>query len=772
MPLRNGTPVHWRPSGVVDAVDGSNAHRGAMSALINLIPDSSTGGVYVPRPAAVLAADFGVGGFSTAGFISSLLVVGDIAYGTIATRRNPGNDEPFAYNLKTRAFLTVAGVTAANTPASPATSGDWTPPVVAQVGSRIIVTHPGFPGGAVKFGWFDISGGTFQPQGSTVSGSRYITGNPSVLGLQPGLTLTGSGIPANTIISRTFISYICFDVVGSTLAESERLNFTLPATDPGIPIAPGTLLNIVGPGIQPGTTLTAVNFGVMDMTLSLPATVTGSGTYTVFGDLSGSLGVLKGDTHSNTTVDNITYMAGLTVGQTVAATNIPSGTTISSINVAGKSIQLSAAATSTAAGTVLSINGAAIQLSNNATATADSVTFTAAGGTTAAPLWGAGDTDRNNLVAQPVGVAQFNGRAYFALGNLGIAYSDSLFPCRMSNTIAVQALTTNDGLAVTAVASLMLVTITGGIVQGIIAFQGASKMQQITGDQDIPATSTSIANGGSSTLTMNALPIATGTLAPNSIFSCNLGTGFVSPQGLRFIQFDGRVTEPIGDAGKGVTVPLINAVVPSRICAAANDDTVRITTQNGGVTGSPQQEWWYDLTRKEWSGPHTSAAGAISGWGSQNTFIMTLFGVNAQLWQSDAHAKTTSAFKENGVQLSCEADTVLLPDSGQMAMNAVIQSGLACAIAANAPLTVTALNPDGSVIDTITLDPPATWGQGVWGQFVWGGIVFQQRRLDWNKPLVMKQCSFRFSSTAAAGLRIGNLYMTYQKLGYNIEAAA
>lgn len=780
MPLRNGTPVRHVPSGVVDAVDGTNAPAGAMTALTNLIPDTATRGVYVPRPAAVLAGDFVASGlFASSGFISSQIVIGDLVYGTIATSRNAGKDEPFVYNLATKSFVVVAGVTAGNVPASPPTSGDWTPPIVAQVGSRIVVTHPGFPGGAVKIGWFDISSAKFSPSGSTVSGTRYITGNPAILGLQPGLLVTGAGIPAATTITKTFPGYICFDVVGNTHATTTLDGITVPAVEPGLvgTAAASGILSIVGPGIQPGTTITGVGAvfhgALSSLGLSLPTTtIVNGGTFTVFGDYSGSLGVLTGDTHSNTTIDNLQAMAGLTVGQPISGTGIPTGTTIATVNFAGSSITLSQAATATATQIHLSILGAAIQLSANTTATADSVVFAIAGGSMAAPLWGAGDTDRNALVSVPVGVAQFNGRAYYAMGTNGIQYSDSLFPCRISNSIAVQALTTNDGLAVTAIGPLLLSSpITGGIVQAIVAFQGATKMQQITGDQALPATSTAISAGGSSTLAMNAMPVATGTLAPLSITPSSLGLAFMSPQGLRFIKFDGGVSEPIGEAGKGIVVPFINASVPSRICAAAGDDILRISVQNGALAGSPLQEWWFALTRREWSGPHTSAMSLIQLW--RSSFIGVLSGVNAMLWQSDAHQGPPNTITiENGAPLICTAQTTLLPDTGGLTMTSIVDASLACAISADNPMTVTALNPDGSVIDQITLAAPSVWGGFNWGAGLWGPVTFKQRALHWNIPLVMKQCSFQFSSPAGLGLRIGNLYMRYQRLNYNIEEAA
>src|SRR6266705_1888115 len=153
---RNSHPLPWRPRGLSDALDASDSFNGAMLTLQNLIPDPTTKQLWQCRPAAVSLTSFG--SFTTPGFISALQIIGNFAYGMIATGRNAGKDEPFCYNLATNLFVTISGVTNANTPASPATSGAWTPPSMALIGAKLIVTHPGFNGaGNGYFGVLDVS---------------------------------------------------------------------------------------------------------------------------------------------------------------------------------------------------------------------------------------------------------------------------------------------------------------------------------------------------------------------------------------------------------------------------------------------------------------------------------------------------------------------------------------------------------------------------------------------------------------------------------------
>jgi hypothetical protein len=154
--LINGTPVKWSPAGLSDNLDSSNVFPGAMGQLTNLIPDPTTKNLWQCRPVSISLTTFG--SFSTPGFISVSKVIGTKIYGMIASAANANHDEPFAYDLVTGTFSAITGITAANTPLSPATTGDWTPPTMDLVGTKLVVTHPGYTGAAgVYFGWFDIS---------------------------------------------------------------------------------------------------------------------------------------------------------------------------------------------------------------------------------------------------------------------------------------------------------------------------------------------------------------------------------------------------------------------------------------------------------------------------------------------------------------------------------------------------------------------------------------------------------------------------------------
>ena len=157
MGIRNGYPMRFTPKGLCDAFDATDAFPGACVALSNLVFDQGNPELVVSRPG-VGAAATTFGSFTTPTFVSVHIAIGTMIYGMVSTGRNPGKDEPFAYDTLANTFVTISGVTAGNTPSSPATSGAWTPPTMAVVSTKILVTHPGFSGtGTNFFGVIDIA---------------------------------------------------------------------------------------------------------------------------------------------------------------------------------------------------------------------------------------------------------------------------------------------------------------------------------------------------------------------------------------------------------------------------------------------------------------------------------------------------------------------------------------------------------------------------------------------------------------------------------------
>lgn len=470
-------------------------------------------------------------------------------------------------------------------------------------------------------------------------------------------------------------------------------------------------------------------------------------------DVSGfSSNTLTGNTHSSTTIDGLSsnpITAGFQPGMTVSGNGV----------------------VSTPATTIVSLTATSITLNQATSSALNGIILTVAGGTATAPLYGSGDTNTNNLPAVPTCVSQFNGRAYYGFlttAGVGVALvlSDAGNPTQITN--ATQALSFNNGLGVTALAGLPLSNQLGGVIGSLMAFQSDANIMQITGD---PV---------NNNLATNSLNIAIGTLAPNTIASTPIGLAFIAPDGMRIIQFNAVITEPIGRNGSGVAVPFINAINPSRMTAAYNQNVYRVSCMNGAVNGQPTQEYWYDFGQRIWSGPHSFPAAQIAAWssGSSNTFVMAASGINAKLWQSDVLPTGTSSYTENGSALACTWETVLLPDTDTMYENAVVESTLALQLPPQSSVLVQAMDEAGNLLGNVTL-AGANTGATVWGAFnwgapaVWGGSTgfFRKYPLNWPNTLVFNQMTVEATTNATSGLAIGNLTMRYQKLGYLMQNA-
>ena len=380
----------------------------------------------------------------------------------------------------------------------------------------------------------------------------------------------------------------------------------------------------------------------------------------------------------------------------------------------------------------------------------------------AAPVWSAGNTAVNALPSAPVAVAQFNGRAYYLCNPPGAQpaalASDSLDPTTLTN--ATYVLTFDDNQKLTAAAGLPLNNQLGGVVQSLMVFKGTSNIYQITGDF----------SSTTNPISRNALNVATGTECPLSICTTPKGLAFISPDGLRIIDFTATLSDPIGTSGAGIAAPFTNAVTPSRVVAACNATTIRVTTQNGQALGNPQQEWWYNLTRGVWSGPHTFPASLIKPYGT--SFIMTPVTVTASLWQSDVAPNSLSSYTENGSPLQFIYQTALFPDQQAMSAYTITESFVYMSLQSGGlGYSVQGVDDHGTLLSSATISPvgtSTTWGSFVWGAALWGGTVnaYSPQRINWDKPLTFDRLRVTIQGASAANVKLGALYGRWQAMGY------
>jgi len=167
MGIANSQVVRFTPRGITDSFDATDRFAGACRQLTNLIFDQSNPELVVTRPGVTELVNLADHGFG-AGFISIHIAVGTRIYGMIASTF-AGKDVPFCWDLATGALVAISGATALNTPDSPEVAdSDWTPPTMAVVGVKILLTHPGYSN-LPKWLWgTTVLGGSNQTWGSVL----------------------------------------------------------------------------------------------------------------------------------------------------------------------------------------------------------------------------------------------------------------------------------------------------------------------------------------------------------------------------------------------------------------------------------------------------------------------------------------------------------------------------------------------------------------------------------------------------------------------------
>lgn len=369
----------------------------------------------------------------------------------------------------------------------------------------------------------------------------------------------------------------------------------------------------------------------------------------------------------------------------------------------------------------------------------------------AAPVYTTGDLTGGVLsfVAQgaiPTWVRQFNQRANWGVnpftGQPSMIASDDLVPFHVTN--AGQALTFGNNLFLTAAAPLGLSNQLGGIVQSLMVFQGQSNIQQVTGDFAL------------STWAVNSLNIATGTLWPRSICSTPLGLAFLSPRGMRIIDQDGNIGDPIGVAGSGVVAPFIGLPVftISTVAAGCDGETLRVAVS---LPGGGTYEYWYSLPRKVWSGPHSPfAAWQIDVW--RQFFMASAAPVllTTGLYASSTIPSPSSSFSELGVALGFTLTSASLEDNNLMAESEMTELQIVASSDTTVSLSVEL--EDGSTGTQINTSTVAVNRSGLY-----------PFRVDFSAPSVFNRLVVSVVGISVFNFRIGDFWMRLRTLAYIIN---
>ncbi len=644
MPIRRSYPVRFTPRGLVDAYDATDVFPGACRRLQNFILDDGNPELLVSRPG-VGQAITTFSGFTNPSYVSATQVVGDIVYGMVSTQRTPGFDEPFVYDVATNTFSTVAGVTSSNVPASPPTTGEWTPPTIASVGTKILITHPGFNGsGNNFFGVIDLAPAelpAIQGSGSTSGGS-----------LSAGTYYVQVTATDNNTSTRQVVYSVSAPItIGSTSAGSIAVV---------LPDEPYSF------SVYMGTTITPDHYAA-----------TGAG------DVSG--------VHGNQTI---------------------------TVTVTGS------------------------------TATPPAVPV--------APYWYSANLADFPLLAVPTSVANFNNRAWYAVSNT-VNYSDVLDPLVASS--AGQSVTLGDSTPVTAQVGLPIQTSSAGVIGGLIVFK-AFQIWQITGDPVF------------NNLSDNYLSLNVGTQAPRSVVQTPTGIFFAAVDAPYYVDHLASV-KLIADAQTGVPdlqIPYQYTTEPSRMAAGYSGGVYRICMPTIIQGNRQTNDYWLNLHKRRWTGPHTFPYDCIASYGED--FILANAEQGAALFRSQSIPQESSVYVDVNQPLTCVMESSTLPKEGHMAMKQVVESTIELSSSGSPTFyAVTAEDDQQNILNSVTITTENQ--QSFWEQFDWGAANWNSAlniptvyTIPWTIPIVFQKLGIQLSVTGTSSVTMGTMYLRYQDAGF------
>lgn len=285
---------------------------------------------YLSTPSATGAVGFGVLGDTGAGFADYTTI--DTDGGSLAAdsaTRNGKYSGNFNYNVNgSLAHNSIVHSVAAN-------GNNLT---YTAFGDTLTLTSGGF----LHTGNFTSALGQALDWGRITSSASelFMFNNQNVLTINSRITGTArsvfsSGTGGSTIV---LANGTARSTVGATVNNGSAT--VVPASFASLYVGQA----VSGPGIPANTTITAIN-GTTDITLSAPATASGTiagGNFLTFGTTAGTV-TQNTTTNSTTTVTLQAANANLYVGMPVNGTGIAAGTTITAIN--GTTVTLSQAAT-------------------------------------------------------------------------------------------------------------------------------------------------------------------------------------------------------------------------------------------------------------------------------------------------------------------------------------------------------------------------------------------------------------------------------------------
>jgi hypothetical protein len=221
-----------------------------------------------------------------------------------------------------------------------------------------------------------------------------------------------------------------------------------------------------------------------------------------------------------------------------------------------------------------------------------------------------------------------------------------------------------------------------------------------------------------------------------------------------------------------VQVPFQNTTAPSRMAASFSGNIFRVCVVTIIQGVNQTNDYWFDIRRKRWNGPHTFNYDCIAQFG--NNFVLSGAGTGAALFVSQSLPQIGSSYADNGTQLISTLQSSSFPKTQRMAQVQVVESTQEFASSgASVNYNITALDDQNNTLDSTFVVTPAagiTWGGGhTWGDgSLWSSSakIPHVYNIPWTVPLVFQKMAINIMATSSNSLSIGTFFARYQDTGY------
>jgi len=376
----------------------------------------------------------------------------------------------------------------------------------------------------------------------------------------------------------------------------------------------------------------------------------------------------------------------------------------------------------------------------------------------AAPTWTATNTTTNALPSVPTSVANYNNRAWYACGNL-LYFSDSLNPTVITNS--TQAVTVGDMTNIVAQSGLPIQTTSSGVIASLAVFK-SNQIWLVTGDL------------ASSNLGLAFSSLTVGCSAPRSVVQTPIGIIFISQDAPYVLAPNGVPMELRNSSGIAADLrePFQLASYPTRMAAAYASNIYRICVQTTIQGVAQTNDYWFDLRRMRWTGPHSFVYDCASQ--HNNSFVLSGPATGAALFGSNVLDRSLSTiYNDNGAAIVSSLTSAFLTNAAPMSFKQTIESnidlssgGLALQFAISA---TDDYDNQIAVASVTTPAPAAIWGQFNWGDgTLWAATKANPRNygIDWNIPVVWDRMSLNVNATSSSDVSVGKSVIKYQVCGY------